>query len=178
MDIKKYIKNKDIEINENDFDIEKLEKDLRKGYELSSDVDDKIKNAVEEYKKTSKADYDKLKGEYDSLQTSFTDYEKRNADLAERNKTLSLQNVMVKEGFKEEDFNDISSMRYSMFAEEKDDLKAIQGIKEKFKDTYFPTPSTEPVKPKNDLPLNNGVVQPVQPKVSRLTSIKDIMNKK
>jgi hypothetical protein len=65
-----------------------------------------------------------------------------------------------------------------MYAEEKDDLKAIQGIKEKFKDTYFPTPATEPVKPKNDLPLNNGVVQPTQPKVSRLTSIKDIMNKK
>ena len=176
MDIKKYIKNKDIEINENDFDIEKLEKDLRKGYELSSDVDDKIKNAVEEYKKTSKADYDKLKGEYDNLQTNFTEYEKRNADLAERNKTLSLQNIMVKEGFKEDDFNDISSMRYSMYAEEKDDLKAIQGIKEKFKDTYFPTP-TEVVKPKDDAPIRNGVAEPVKPNVSRLTSIKDIMNK-
>ena len=177
MDIKKYIKNKDIEINENDFDIEKLEKDLRKGYELSSEVEEKVKNAVEEYKKTSKADYDKLKGEYDSLQTNITEYEKRNTDLAERNKTLSLQNVMVKEGFKEEDFNDISSMRYSMYADEKDDLKAIQGIKEKFKDTYFPTP-TEPVKLKEDTPLRNGVVEPTPLKVSRLTSIKDIMNKK
>lgn len=177
MDIKKYIKNKDIEISENDIDIEKLEKDLRKGYELSSEVDEKIKNAVEESKKNSKTEYEKLKGEYDSLQTNITEYEKRNTDLAERNKTLSLQNVMVKEGFKEEDFNDISSMRYSMYAEEKDDLKAIQGIKEKFKDTYFPTQPTEPVKEKDSTPLNNGTVQPTEIKVSRLTSIKDLMKK-
>jgi hypothetical protein len=176
MDIKKYIKNKDIEINENDFDIEKLEKDLRKGYELSSEVDEKIKNAVEESKRTSKTEYDKLKGEYDSLQTNITEYEKRNSDLAERNKTLSLQNIMVKEGFKEDDFNDISSMRYSMYAEEKDDLKAIQGIKEKFKDTYFPTP-VEPVVQKDSTPLNNGTVQPTEIKVSRMTSIKDLMKK-
>jgi hypothetical protein len=177
MDIKKYIKNKDIEINENDFDIEKLEKDLRKGYELSSEVDDKIKNAVEEYKKTSKADYDKLKGEYDSLQTSFTDYEKRNADLAERNKTLSLQNIMVKEGFKEEDFNDISSMRYSMYADEKDDVKAIESIKEKYKNTYFPTPAAEPPKEKDSTPINNGVSKPTEVKVTRLSSIKDLIKK-
>lgn len=177
MDIKKYIKNKDIELNENDIDIEKLEKDLRKGYELSSEVDEKIKNAVEESKKNSKADYEKLKGEYDSLQTNITEYEKRNSDLAERNKTLSLQNVMVKEGFKEEDFNDISSMRYSMYAEEKDDLKAIQGIKEKFKDTYFPSKPTEPVLEKNSTPLNNGTVQPTEIKVSRNTSIQDLMKK-
>jgi uncharacterized protein YdaT len=177
MDIKKYIKNKDIEINENDIDIEKLEKDLRKGYELSSDVDEKIKSAIEEAKRTSKTEYDKLKGEYDSLQTNITEYEKRNTDLAERNKTLSLQNVMVKEGFKEEDFNDISSMRYSMYAEEKDDLKAIQGIKEKFKDTYFPSKPEAPVVQKDSTPLNNGTVQPTEIKVSRNTSIKDLMKK-
>lgn len=178
MDIKKYIKNKDIEINESDFDIEKLEKDLRKGYELSSEVEEKVKSAVEDYKKTSKADYDKLKGEYDTLQNSVADYEKRNTDLVEKNKTLSLQNVMVKEGFKEEDFKDVSSMRYSMYADEVDDVKAISYIKEKFKDTYFPTQPTEPVKQKDDVPLNNGTVQPIELKVSRLTSIKDILTKK
>lgn len=178
MDIKKYIKNKDIEINESDFDIEKLEKDLRKGYELSSEVDEKVKEAVEEFKKSSKTEYDKLKGEYDTLQNSVADYEKRNTDLAERNKTLSLQNVMVKEGFKEEDFKDVSSMRYSMYADEVDDAKAISYIKEKFKDTYFPIQPTEPVKAKDDVPLNNGTVQPTKPNVSRLTSIKDILTKK
>ena len=178
MDIKKYIKNKDIEINEGDFDIEKLEKDLRKGYVEESSVEEKVKEAVEEFKKNSKTEYDKLKGEYDTLQNSVADYEKRNTDLAERNKTLSLQNVMVREGFKEEDFKDISSMRYSMYADEVDDTKAISYIKEKFKDTYFPTQPTDPPKAKDDIPLNNGVVEPTKPNVSRLTSIKDILNKK
>ena len=178
MDIKKYIKNKDFEINEGDFDIEKLEKDLRKGYVEESSVEEKVKSALDDYKKTSKADYDKLKGEYDTLQNSVADYEKRNTDLAERNKTLSLQNVMVREGFKEEDFKDISSMRYSMYADEVDDAKAISYIKEKFKDTYFPTQPTDPPKAKDDIPLNNGVVEPTKPNVSRLTSIKDILNKK
>ena len=175
MDIKKYIKNKDIEINDDDFDIEKLEKDLRKGYVESSSVDDQIKNAVEDIKKSSKVEYDKLKGDYDTLQNNIAEYEKRNTDLVEKNKTLSLQNVMIKEGFKEENFNDISSMRYSMYAEEPDDAKAISQIKEKFKSTYFPT--VEPTKQKDDPPINNGVVQPQEIKVSRLTSIKDILKK-
>ena len=82
---------------------------------------------------------------------------------------------MIKEGFKEENFNDISSMRYSMYADETDDAKAISQIKEKFKSTYFPT--VEPTKQKDDPPINNGVVQPQDIKVSRLTSIKDILKK-
>ena len=32
MDIKKYIKNKDIELSNDDFNIDKLESDLRKGF--------------------------------------------------------------------------------------------------------------------------------------------------
>ena len=41
MDIKKYIKNKDIELSNDDFNIDKLENDLRKGYVLSSEVDER-----------------------------------------------------------------------------------------------------------------------------------------
>ena len=141
----------------------------------SSSVDEQIKNAVEDIKKSSKVEYDKLKGDYDTLQNNIAEYEKRNTDLVEKNKTLSLQNVMIKEGFKEENFNDISSMRYSMYADETDDAKAISQIKEKFKSTYFPT--VEPTKQKDDPPINNGVVQPQDIKVSRLTSIKDILKK-
>lgn len=177
MDIKKYITNKDIEITNDDINIEKLQNDLRKGYVLSSDVDERINSAVAEVNKTSKADYDKLKGEYDSLQTSYTDIEKRNTDLSERNKTLSLENVMTRQGFKEEDFKDISAMRYSMYADEKDDVKAIESIKEKYKNTYFPTPVVEPPKQKDDAPINNGATKPTEIKVTRLSSIKDILKK-
>jgi hypothetical protein len=176
MDIKKYITNKDIEITNDDINIEKLTNDLRKGYVSNEDVDEKIKTAVSEANKTSKANYDKLKGEYDTLQTNVDEYEKRNTDLAERNKALSLENVMTREGFKDEDFKDISTMRYSLYGDEKDDVKAIQSIKEKYKNTYFP--QVEVAKPKDSLPINNGTKEPEPIKVSRLTSIKDLIIKK
>ena len=176
MDIKKYITNKDIELSNEDINIDKLTKDLRKGFIPSEEVDEQIKSAVEDIKKTSTADYDKLQGEYTTLQNNLDDFEKRNSDLVEKNKALSLENVMTREGFKQEDFKDMSTMRYSMFGEEKDDVKAIQSIKEKYRNTYFPQVE-EVKKPKDDLPINNGTKEPEPIKVSRLTSIKDLLKK-
>lgn len=174
-DIKKYIKNKDIELSNDDFDIEKLESDLRKGYISSEDAEEKVSSAVKEAQNTSKSEYEKLKGEYDTLQTNYTEIEKRNTDLAEKNKSLGLENVMTRAGFKEEDFKDISAMRYSMYGD-LDDIKAIESIKEKYKNTYFP--QVEPPKQKDDLPINNGVSKPEEIKVNRMTSIKDLVIKK
>ena len=171
MDIKKYIKNKDIELSNDDFNIDKLESDLRKGFVSQDEVEERVSKAVEEVKVSSKTEYDTLKKQYEELQNNVNDYEKRNTDLVEKNKSLSLENVMTRAGFKEEDFKDISAMRYSMYGE-LDDVKAIQSIKEKYKNTYFPT---TPEKPKDDLPINNGVSKPVEPKVNRLTKIKDLM---
>ena len=168
MDIKKYIKNKDIEITNEDFDIEKLESDLRKGYELSSGVQDKITNAVNEANKTSKTAFDELQSKYD-------DIEKRNTDLADKVRTVSLERTMVEYGFKKDQFDEVSKMRSSLYGEEKDDDKAISQIKEKFKDTYFPTQPTEPPKAKDDLPINNGTVEPPKPEVNRLTRIQDMV---
>ena len=170
MDIKKYIKNKDIEITNDDFDIEKLENDLRKGYELSSGVQDKITNAVNEANKTSKTAFDELQSKYD-------DIEKRNTDLADKVRTVSLERTMVEYGFKKDQFDEVSKMRSSLYGEEKDDDKAISQIKEKFKDTYFPTQPTEPPKAKDDLPINNGTVEPPKPEVNRLTRIQDMVKK-
>ena len=174
-DIKKYIKNKDIELSNDDFDIEKLESDLRKGYISSEDAEEKVSSAVKEAQNTSKSEYEKLKGEYDTLQTNYTEIEKRNTDLAEKNKSLGLENVMTRAGFKEEDFKDISAMRYSMYGD-LDDIKAIESIKEKYKNTYFP--QVEPPKQEDDLPINNGVSKPEEIKVNRMTSIKDLVIKK
>lgn len=171
MDIKKYIKNKDIELSNDDFNIDKLESDLRKGFVSQDEVEERVSKAVDEIKTSSKTEYDTLKKQYEELQNNVNDYEKRNTDLVEKNKSLSLENVMTRAGFKEEDFKDISAMRYSMYGE-LDDVKAIDSIKEKYKNTYFPT---QPEKPKDDLPINNGVSKPVEPKVNRLTKIKDLM---
>ena len=171
MDIKKYIKNKDIELSNDDFNIDKLESDLRKGFVSQDEVEERVSKAVDEIKTSSKTEYETLKKQYEELQNNVNDYEKRNTDLVEKNKSLSLENVMTRAGFKEEDFKDISAMRYSMYGE-LDDVKAIESIKEKYKNTYFPT---QPEKPKDDLPINNGVSKPVEPKVNRLTKIKDLM---
>ena len=171
MDIKKYIKNKDIELSNDDFNIDKLESDLRKGFVSQDEVEERVSKAVDEIKTSSKTEYDTLKKQYEELQNNVNDYEKRNTDLVEKNKSLSLENVMTRAGFKEEDFKDISAMRYSMYGE-LDDVKAIESIKEKYKNTYFPT---QPEKPKDDLPINNGVSKPVEPKVNRLTKIRDLM---
>ena len=172
-DIKKYIKNKDIELSNDDIDIEKLESDLRKGFVSSDDLEERVNNAVKEAQNTSKTEYDKLKSQYDELQNNITEYEKRNTDLAERNKSLALENVMTREGFKQEDFKEISAMRYSLYGKEKDDEKAISQIKEKYKNTYFPI--VDESKTKNDLPINNGTTKPEEIKVNRFTKIKDLM---
>ena len=176
MDIKKYIKNKDIELSNDDLDIEKLENDLRKGYELSSEVEKKVSSAVEEANKTSSGTYKELETKFNELQTKYDDIEKRNTDITERNRSLALENVMTREGFKDEDFKDISTMRYSLYGDVKDDREAIQKIKEKYQNTYFPTP--EQPKEKDDLPINGGVNEPKEPIVSRKTNIKDLLIKK
>lgn len=171
MDIKKYIKNKDIELSNDDIDIDKLASDLRKGYELSSDVEKKVSSALEEANKTSKSSYSELETKYNELQSKYDDIEKRNTDITERNRTLALENIMTREGFKDEDFKDISSMRYSMYGDIKDDKEAISQIKDKFKNTYFPA---QEVKVKDDLPINNGSVEPQKPQVTHKTNIRDL----
>lgn len=167
MDIKKYITNKDITITNDDIDIDKLTNDLRKGYELTSEVESKIKSAVDEANKVSKKSFDDLQGKYD-------DIEKRNTDLADKVKKVSLERTMVEYGFNKDQFDEVSKMRSSLYSEETDDDKAISQIKEKFKDTYFPTPKEEPPKPKDDLPLGQPVPEPKEISVNRKTPIKNL----
>lgn len=170
MDIKKYLTNKEVSITNDDIDFDKLTSDLRKGYELTSEVDAKIKTAVDEANKVSKSAFDDLQGKYD-------DIEKRNTDLADKVKKVSLERTMVEYGFNKDQFDEVSKMRASLYGEEADDDKAISLIKEKFKDTYFPTPKEEPQKQKDDIPLGESVQEPKPVAVTRLTPIKNIFNK-
>ena len=167
MDIKKYLTNKEVVLTNDDIDLDKLTNDLRKGYEPTSEVEAKIKSAVDEANKVSKSAFDDLQGKYD-------DIEKRNTDLTDRVKKVSLERTMVEYGFNKDQFDEVSKMRSSLYGEESDDDKAISQIKEKFKDTYFPTPKEEPVKPKDDLPLGNSVQEPKEIKVTRTTPIKNL----
>ena len=134
MDITKYLKNKDIQVSADDFDIEKLEKDIRKGYVSSDEVDKVRKTALDESKKS----YSELEDKYTKLQNSYNDIEARNTQFASNEKNLKLQVEMVSQGFKKEQFEEITALRNSLFKEENDDSKAISSIKEKYKNTYFP----------------------------------------
>lgn len=175
MDIKKYLNNKDIELSNDDINIEKLEKDIRKGYVSAEEVD----KAKQETKNELSSKYTELESKYNSLDKTYNDLQAKNVEQSNTISNLKLQNEMVLQGFKPEQFDEIAKLRMTLFADEQDNAKAISGIKEKFKDTYFPK-AEEVQKP--DIPNEAGFKNPSNPpkqefKVTRKTSIKDLIKK-
>lgn len=175
MDIKKYITNKDIEISNDDINIDKLTNDLRKGYVLSSEVDDKVKSAVAEANKTSSSTLADLQSKYDDISKKYEDVEARNVSLTESNKRIELERDMASYGFKKENFEEVSKLRTSLYADD-DNETALSKIGEKFKGTYFP--ENKKVDVPNEAGFNsNQSSTPTEPKITRKTSIKDILQK-
>ena len=175
MDIKKYITNKDIEITNDDINIDKLTNDLRKGYVLSSEVDDKVKSAVDEANKTSSNTLADLQSKYDDISKKYEDVESRNVSLTESNKRIELERDMASYGFKKENFEEVSKLRNSLYADD-DNETALSKIGEKFKGTYFP--EDKKVDVPNEAGFNsNQSPTPTEPKITRKTSIKDILQK-
>lgn len=172
MDISKYITNKDIQLSNEDINLEKLEKDIRKGYVLSEEVE----NAKQEAIKESTSKYSELETKYNSLDKSFNDLQAKNVELTNSNGGLKLQVEMVSQGFGKDKFEEIAQLRNTLYKDESDDSKAIAMIKEKFGATYFPKTET-----KVDVPTEtNFNTQPKQNnemKVTRKTSLKDLLRK-
>lgn len=174
MDIEKYITNKDIKITNDDINVEKLTNDLRKGYVLSSEVDEKVKSAVDEANKTSSSTLANLQSKFDEVNKKFEDAEARNVALTNEKKTISLQKDMISLGFQEKDFEEVSKLRSSLYGEETDDKKALTQIMDKFKGTYGKVENTTSAVP-NEAGFNsNQTTTPAEPKITRLTSIKDL----
>ena len=142
MDISKYLKNKDIQLSNEDLDFEKLEKDIRKGYVLSEEVDKARNEANKEY--TTK--YTALEEEKNKLEKSYADLEARNTELTNKGKGLEQKVEMVSLGFKKEDLEEVSKLRNSVYSEEEDDVKAFTAIKERYGST-FGFSKEEPQKP-------------------------------
>lgn len=149
--IEKYLKNQDITLTNDDIDTERLIKDLQNGMISENEVNSRIESAV-------KSSTDEASKKYAELESKYNDLEKRNGDLTTSNAQLKLENVMTQEGFKQDQFKEVAQMRATLFADEKDDRVAVQGIKEKFKSTYFPqenkpviteVPNEPPVQSKN-----------------------------
>jgi oligoendopeptidase F len=176
MDIKKYITNKDIEITNDDINIDKLTQDLRKGYVLSSEVDTQIKSAVDEANKTSSSSLAELQSKYDDISKRFEDVEARNTTITNEKNQVMLERDMYIAGFEPKDFDKVSKMRTSLYAEEQDNKKALSQIMEEFKGTFGKV-ETKPIVPDEAGFNSNQTTTPVEPKITRLTSIKDLMKK-
>lgn len=168
MDIKKYLTNKDIELSNDDLNIEKLEKDIRKGYVLSEEVE----NAKAQALKESTANYSELEEKYAKLEKSYNDIEARNTELTNSTKGLKLQVEMVSQGFKKEDLDEVAKLRNSLFGEEADDAKAVSMIKEKYGATYFPKNT---VNIPNETSFNQGEIKPKEINITRKTSVKEFI---
>lgn len=176
MDISKYITNKDIQLSNDDINIEKLEKDIRKGYVSSEEVE----NARSEALKEGTSKFTELESKYASLEKNYTALETRNTELSNSNRGLKLENEMISQGFKPEYFEEVKKLRNSLYADEEDDNKAISGIKERFSATYFPV--KEEPKAQANIPEETKFTQtpsiPVsEVKITRKTSIKDLFVK-
>lgn len=174
MDISKYITNKDIQLSNEDINLEKLEKDIRKGYVLSEEVDKAKKEAVKE--STSK--YSELETKYNTLDKSYNDLQAKNVEQAKTIGGLNLKVEMVEQGFSKDKYEEISQLRNTLFKDETDDSKAISMIKEKFGATYFPKKEIETkVEVPNETNFNSQPTQNNEIKITRKTSIKDLFRK-
>lgn len=172
MDISKYLKNKDISLSNDDIDIEKWEKDIRKGYVLSEEVD-KAKN---ESIKESTSKYAELETKYNALEKTYNDLQAKNVEQTNLIGGLKLQVEMTNQGFKQDKFEEVSQLRNTLFKDEADDAKAIGLIKQKFGATYFPQSETKTEVP-NDTNFNTQNKQEREIKITRKTSVRDLFRK-
>ena len=174
MDISKYLTNKDIQLSNDDINIEKLEKDIRKGFVSS----DEVENARQEALKESTAAYTELEDKYNKLEKSLADTESRNAELTSSLNNSKLEVEIISQGFKREDISEVSKLRNTLYAEEQDNSKAIGAIKERYGATFFPqTESVKKVDVPEDTPFNQPVKQQEEIKISRNTNIKELLIK-
>lgn len=174
MKISDYLTNKDVKISDKDFDIEKLEADIRKGYVKETEIENRIDSQKKIWEAEKGKEFSDLKTKYADLEKSYNDTV---SNLDKANKELSserLKTTMMSHGFKKEQFEEVAQLRSSLFADEQDDEKAISGIAEKFKGTYFPTQNVT-----NEGPLKgNGGTSANEIKVDRNTPIKNLFIKK
>lgn len=172
LDITKYLKNKDITISNDDLDLDKMSKDLYKGYTKNSDIE---KPDYSGYVK--KEDFDKLQSDYTTMENNYNNQTKILSDTNEKMARVSLESKLVRKGFKEENFDEVVKLRNSLYADEKDDQKAVDSIAERFKNTYF----AEEKPPYTPAPNENGGVngnngsKTNDIKITRNTSIKDLI---
>lgn len=176
MDIKKYLTNKDIEITNDDIDIEKLTKDLRKGFVDESEAKANAKATYETELKDLRKDLEsKVKlaeDKYTTLENSYNDLNTRYTEQTNQLKQSELRSVALENGFKSTDVEEVSKLRTSLYADVQDDAEAVQKIKERYGKSFFEDAKTKAPDESNfggENAKTNDVV------ITRNTSIKDLM---
>ncbi len=170
-DITKYLKNKDIKITNDDLDLSAIEKDVYKGYTKNSEIKQPDYSGY-----VAKTDFDKLQTDYTALENNYNTTVRTLSDTNDKMARVSLESKLVRKGFKEENFDEVVKLRKSLYADEKDDQKAVDQIAEKFKNTYFPVEKTTQTynKAPNEGSGNNSNSKKQDIKITRSTSIKDL----
>lgn len=172
IDITKYLKNKDVTISNDDLDLEKLTNDMRKGYTKNSEIKEPDYSGY-----VKKEDFTKLQSDYTTLENNYNTTVKTLSDTNDKMARVSLESKLVRKGFKEENFDEVVKLRNSLYADEKDDQKAVDEIAKKFKNTYFAeekkTPFTQAPNENGQVNGNNGS-KSNDIKITRDTSIKDL----
>ena len=173
MDISKYLTNKEIQLSNDDINIEKLEKDIRKGYVLESEKEEALKEALDTNNKESTLKFTELENKYNELEKNYNALEERNSNITSSNEELKLQVEMVSQGFTQDKFKEIAQLRNTLYADEKDNSKAISMIKEKFGATYFPTNNAVDIP--NEGSFGNASTENHEINITRKTSIKELL---
>lgn len=169
IDITKYLKNKDVNITNDDIDLEAMEKDVYKGYTPNSEIK---KPDYSGYVK--KDEFDKLQKDYTALETNYNTTVKTLSDTNDKMTRVSLENKLVKKGFNEEDFDSIVKIRNSVYADETDDQKAVDLIADKFGATYLKQEKKFDQAP-NEAGVKGNENKGNEIKITRNTSIKDLI---
>lgn len=173
IDITKYQKNKDIELSNDDINIDKMIKDIRKGYVLGEEADNARNEAIRE--STSK--YTELETKYNNLEKSYNDVQAKMVEKTNTINDLNLKIGMNDLGFDKSKFDKVSSLRKSVYAEEQDDLKALEKIKEDFGASLIEVKE----QPKQEIPeetsFNTTPKTETQIKITRKTKISDLLKR-
>lgn len=176
MDIKKYLTNKDVEISNDDIDIEKLTKDLRKGFVEESEAKANAKATYETELKDLKKDLeDKVKlaeDKYTTLENSYNDLNTRYTEQTSQLKQSELRSVALENGFKTSDVEEVSKLRTSLYADIADDTEAVQKIKERYGKSFFEDSKT---KAPNESKFGSENAKTSDVVITRNTSIKDLI---
>lgn len=172
-DIKKYVKNEDIAISNDDLDLEGMEKAFRKGYIKESEI------AKPDYSNYVEKDaFTKLQNDYTELENNYNSQTKILSDTNEKMARVSLESKMVRKGFEEKDFDEVVKLRN--LQEEKDDDKALDYVKERYGATFFKQENnqfTNPPKEQGSMGGSNANKQEDKIVISRNTKISDLFIK-